>query len=587
MHSPTSFVRKRLVEQFGQACLDRAEFRELLRLLEEDFAATRTARRRCCEETLHNALSAFPDVHSLWLSAGGTIAGHTPGAAFALCGRVRTLVGKKLVDMASHEAAPVLKDALERGGRYRRAAHGRFIHMAEGESRWFEVSFIPAAEGVYSLLLLRDVTHIAKSDERIREILGQMESRIEQRTAELAAANDRLLKEIGERTRVDAALRESEVRFRTIADSAGDGVVMVDHTGAVEFWNRAAATLFGVSPDKAVGKSFIDLVAPPGREADYRSMFSPLQASGGESEDFGRTFELTARRPSGSVLSVELTFAVFGLGGSRHGVVVVRDVTSRKRFEEALKRAKDAAEEAGRLKTDFLSMVSHELRTPLTSILGFSKMIKKRLVETLKPALDLSKPKAGRAFNQVGANIDIIVSEGERLTELINNVLDLSKLESGKFVWRMERISVEELMHRSVAATEILFAGKGLSLAVEIEPDLPHIEGDFGRLTQVVINLLSNAAKFTETGGVVCRAYRSQREIHIEVIDSGIGISPLYLNDVFDKFKQLGDTLTDRPRGSGLGLPISREIVEHHGGKIWVNSAPGQGSRFTIALKAA
>jgi CheY-like chemotaxis protein/nitrogen-specific signal transduction histidine kinase len=252
-----------------------------------------------------------------------------------------------------------------------------------------------------------------------------------------------------------------------------------------------------------------------------------------------------------------------------------------------LQQAKEAAEVANRAKSDFLSMVSHELRTPLTSVIGFAKIIKKKLDSVIFPEITTEDKKIQKAIKQVGDNIDIIVSEGERLTTLINDVLDLAKLEAGRIEWKPEPISVTQIIEQATAATSALFEGKRLKLFIELEEELPEIVGDRDRLVQVVINLISNAIKFTEKGSVTCRVRRTDHAITVSIIDSGIGIAETDRAQVFEQFRQIGNTLTDKPKGTGLGLPICKQIVEHHGGTIWVESELGKGSNFSFTLPIA
>jgi signal transduction histidine kinase/CheY-like chemotaxis protein len=252
-------------------------------------------------------------------------------------------------------------------------------------------------------------------------------------------------------------------------------------------------------------------------------------------------------------------------------------------FEEA-SQARAAAEQADAAKSSFLSTVSHELRTPLTSVLGFAKIIRRRLEERLFPLIPEDDRKVAQAKNQVIENLGVVVSEGERLTKLIDDVLDLAKIEAGKFTWNMGSVSVAEVIERATAATSSLLDAKKLTLVREIEPDLPAITGDQDRLIQVVINLISNAVKFTDAGSIACSVHRRDSDLVVSVKDSGIGIAVADQPKVFEKFKQVGDTLTDKPKGTGLGLPICKEIVEYHGGRIWVESQPGQGSTFSFTL---
>ncbi len=254
-----------------------------------------------------------------------------------------------------------------------------------------------------------------------------------------------------------------------------------------------------------------------------------------------------------------------------------------KLFEEA-SQARAVAEEADAAKSSFLSTVSHELRTPLTSVLGFAKIIRRRLEERLFPLIPADGLRVDQTKRQVIENLDVVVSEGERLTKLIDDVLDLAKIEAGKFTWNMANTSIADVLERATAATSSLFEAKKLRLVRDIEPDLPACTGDQDRLIQVVINLISNAVKFTDAGSVMCSAHRQGDELVVSVKDSGIGIASADQPKVFEKFKQVGDTLTDKPKGTGLGLPICKEIVEYHGGRIWVESEPGHGSTFSFSL---
>ncbi|MCO5724936.1 ATP-binding protein [Robiginitalea marina] len=252
-------------------------------------------------------------------------------------------------------------------------------------------------------------------------------------------------------------------------------------------------------------------------------------------------------------------------------------------YEEA-KVAKARAEEANEAKSAFLSTVSHELRTPLTSVLGFAKIIRKRLEDKIFPAVTVDDQKIKRTMKQVSENLDVVVSEGERLTTLINDVLDLAKIESGRMEWNMKPLFMQDVISRAVSATSSLFEQKKLALKKHITADLPLVSGDEDKLIQVVINLLSNAVKFTHKGTVTIDAYQDKNQLIVEVQDTGVGIAEEDKHKIFERFRQAGDTLTDKPQGTGLGLPICREIIEHHGGIIWMKSEPGVGSTFFFSI---
>ncbi|MDB5231293.1 MAG: hypothetical protein JWN76_2098 [Chitinophagaceae bacterium] len=269
------------------------------------------------------------------------------------------------------------------------------------------------------------------------------------------------------------------------------------------------------------------------------------------------------------------------VGVALNNATLFEDVKQAKMEAES---ASKAAEKANDAKSAFLSTVSHELRTPLTSVLGFAKIIRKRLEEKIFPAV-IADAKTQKTIKQISENLQVVISEGERLTHLINDVLDLAKIEAGKMEWNLDTVSMQEVAERALSAASGLFDQKTLKLVKEIESNLPAISGDQDKLIQVILNLISNAVKFTDKGTVTCRAFRQKDEVIVSIKDTGIGIAPEDFNAVFEQFKQVGgDTLTDKPKGTGLGLPICKEIIEHHGGRIWLVSEAGKGSTFSFAL---
>jgi signal transduction histidine kinase len=235
--------------------------------------------------------------------------------------------------------------------------------------------------------------------------------------------------------------------------------------------------------------------------------------------------------------------------------------------------------------------VSHELRTPLTSILGFSKLILKDFERSFLPEPGAAPETVSRA-KRIVHNVKIIADEGERLTRLINDVLDLSRIESGRMVWNDQTLNPAEVLARAVDAVRGQFDGNPLArLCVSLPADLPAITMDPDRLIQVAINLLHNAAKFTPSGEVSLTARHLPGEgvLRVRVEDTGVGVAPENLERIFDKFQQVktGPTLEDKPRGTGLGLSICRHIVGHYGGRIWAESTPGKGTRITFDLPLA
>lgn len=266
---------------------------------------------------------------------------------------------------------------------------------------------------------------------------------------------------------------------------------------------------------------------------------------------------------------------------------LTREVATRKLAEQELTAANERLRELDKLKTEFLSMVSHELRTPLTSILGFTEINRDRLNRVIFPVIVEPQGKVQKAVAKVMRNMEIILTEGERLLGLISNLLDVAKLESGKMEFLFEPLDLNAVVDRAAAATAALIETKGLVLHTTLADGLPPILGDRDRMVQVVINLVSNAVKFTPAGQVTVAVSAADTGATLSVEDTGCGIAAEDLESVFERFRQVGDHLTDKPVGTGLGLTICRQIIEHHGGKIWAESCPGKGSRFSVFLPAS
>jgi len=348
-------------------------------------------------------------------------------------------------------------------------------------------------------------------------------------------------------------------KLSAILENIAEGLVVVDRRGRVIIANHVFCDFFGREIEKVYNQHISEVV-------DNRDLIAQITKI---LEEPYSTLSIEIQLKDGRIIkgnssAILLDNVVLGV------VSTFRDIT----YEV----------EIDRMKSNFLSTVSHELRTPLTSVLGFAKIIKKRLDEIIFPYTIADDKKVKRAIKQVSDNLEIIVAEGERLTALINNVLDLAKIESGRIEWREEDVDMVDVFERATAAMLSLVEGKGLYLRKEYEVGSAVVRGDRDRLIQVVTNLLSNAIKFTDRGGIVCRVGVREAVVRCEVEDSGCGIPTEMLEGVFEKFKQVGETLTERPKGTGLGLPICREIVKHHGGRIWAESEEGKGSRFIFEL---
>ncbi len=380
-------------------------------------------------------------------------------------------------------------------------------------------------------------------------------------------------------------LARQHATLNVVLENVADGLVVTDMEGRIVMLNPVFAAIVGRDVDELRGQRLNRVLSTDTLcQAVRKAMREPDTVISVDIEHHGHIYRASA----------------CALQGKEHplsGVVtVLRDITHEV--------------EMARMKDEFVSIVSHELRTPLTSVLGFVHLIQRRFNRQIVPLLPLDDRRARRAVERIAENLRIIIIEGERLTRLINNLLDLSRMEAGRLQWDMGEVEIGDVIQSSVASTASLAQAKGLVVRSEVDDELPPIYGDRDRLVQVITNLLSNAIKFTDQGEIVVRAWQlepgqeiapfgiRQPNIHlnlpadepllvVSVTDTGTGIAEEDLPQVFEKFRQVGerDTGTRRP-GTGLGLPICKEIVEHHGGQIWVESRLGKGSRFVFTLPA-
>lgn len=391
-----------------------------------------------------------------------------------------------------------------------------------------------------------DITARKQAEIALRQLNQQLEARVAERTAAL-----------------QNTLAEAQ-GLNAILDNLADGLLVCNTTGQITHFNPAFLKMYGLTAENLKGQYCQDLPMTVLGSLVERTQANPNEVLTAEVELIkNRIGQAVATAIFKKAASDEPTLC-FG------SALLIRDVTVEKEIDK--------------MKTDFISTVSHELRTPLTSVLGFASIIKEKLESDVFPALSAEDRKLQKTIKRVDDNLSIIVSEAERLTSLINDVLDIAKMEAGKVEWQMQPLDITELIDWATNSTAALFATNGLEFRTEIVSDLPQVVGDRNRLLQVLINLISNAVKFTESGAVTCRVQAANGGVCVSVIDTGIGISVDDQPKVFEKFRQVGDTLTDKPKGTGLGLPICKQIVEHHGGRIWVESELGKGSTFSFML---
>jgi PAS domain S-box-containing protein len=335
--------------------------------------------------------------------------------------------------------------------------------------------------------------------------------------------------------------------------------------GAFLAVNQAFATVFGYARDQILGRTPVqlNLMANPENLADFSRRLEP--------EGYVPDAETAFRTQDGRVIWGLLSAVTIDVAGKPYVSWIVRDITDRKRMEAELIAAREAAEAASRAKSEFLSSMSHEIRTPMNAVLGMAQLLSEA---------ELSEDQ--RHY------LDLMVANGNSLLELINSILDLAKIESGRMQVESFLFDLTELVDKTIATFAVRAHSKGLELVARVARDVPEcLLGDALRLRQILTNLLGNAIKFTESGEIVleverCASFDHSVKLKFTVADTGIGIAPDKIDSIFHDFTQADSSTTRKYGGSGLGLAIAHRLVDLMGGRMSVNSEPGQGSRFSF-----
>ncbi|HET9837140.1 MAG TPA: PAS domain-containing sensor histidine kinase [Candidatus Angelobacter sp.] len=379
---------------------------------------------------------------------------------------------------------------------------------------------------------------------------------------------------------------QAEKRFRRLLDAAPDAILEVDGQGRIVLINQTAEKMFGYTRDELMGLNVETLVPASMRAGHVRHRTS--YTAHPQMRPMGTGLELRAQRKDGSLFPVEISLSPNpGEEGGRV-IALVRDITARKQVEDRLKAIQEQytaelatknqqlearnldVERANRLKSEFLASMSHELRTPLHTIIGFSELLTEELEGPLN---DKQKRFIGH-----------ILQDSRHLLELINEILDLSKIEAGRLELQKEEMDFAGCLREVIAGIQHQAAAKNIQVDVRNEFN-GTLYADRMRVKEILYNLLSNALKFTPDGGEVwVGAMVQAHELQVVVGDTGIGVHPQEHDTIFDKFYQVGSTTEGTREGTGLGLPITRKLVELHGGNIWLESSPGKGSRFSFTL---
>jgi PAS domain S-box-containing protein len=375
------------------------------------------------------------------------------------------------------------------------------------------------------------------------------------------------------RRRAEQKLVERDARTWAILEAASDAFVSMDGAGAITGWNGQARAIFGWTEAEALGRNLFETIVPHHRRARHERAFAGFMATG-EGSILNQRIEVLALRRDGSEFPAEVAIWPVRSRGVWAFNAFVRDITVRKQAEADLKVARDEALAASHLKSEFLTNMSHELRTPMNGVLGMTSML-------LETDLDAEQ----RDFTET-----VLVS-GEALLAIVNDILDFSTIEADRLDVESVEFGLAGLVDDVVRLLRPTARAKGLELTCSLLPGLPaQVVGDPGRVRQVLINLVGNAVKFTEAGGIVVRVGADERpggQILFEVSDTGDGVAADKLEAIFQPFVQADASTTRKYGGTGLGLSISRRLVALMGGDCGVRSSVGEGSTFWFTIDAA
>lgn len=367
-----------------------------------------------------------------------------------------------------------------------------------------------------------------------------------------------------------SARSESEAQLRAIFRTIIDAIVVIDGKGLVLDFNPAAERIFGYTAKEVIGQNVKMLMPEPDRGRHDQYLKNYFQT--GEPQIIGKGREVVGLRKDGGKLPLDLAVSEFIYDGRRLFTGILRDITERHAAAGMLRNAKREAETANRAKSVFLANMSHELRTPLNTIIGYSELLHEEAEE--------------REDQPLLEDLGRISVAARHLLSLINEVLDLSKIEAGRVRIELAGIDIHGLLHEVGETVRPLATRNGNTLEIDCPANIGTTESDATKLRQVLFNLLANAVKFTRDGLISISARRGVDNIYLTVIDSGIGMTEEQLDRVFEEFAQADDNTQRNYGGTGLGLAISLKFCRILGGDLTAESTPGKGSRFTVTLPA-
>jgi two-component system sensor kinase FixL len=377
-----------------------------------------------------------------------------------------------------------------------------------------------------------------------------------------------IIRDITERKATEEQLKLAQEKSQAIFDNVIDGMVIINGMGLIQGFNPAAESIFGYSREETLNQN-VKMLMPEPYRGEHDQYLKNYRDSGVK-KIIGIGREVMGRRKDGRLFPMDLAISPMNVGDEKLFIGLVRDITERKEAKQALKEATQAAQAANQMKSEFLANMSHELRTPLNAIMGYSELLHEEAEE--------------RGDDEDVADLNKIHMAGNHLLSLINDVLDLAKIEAGRVELLHDQINLCELLTDIAMVVKHQVEKNNNVFEVHCVPPAESVINDSGKLRQVLLNLLSNAAKFTQSGSITLSASIKGDYVVCHVVDTGIGMSDEQLKKIFNPFVQANASTTRQYGGTGLGLSVSKELCELMGGDVSVESKVGQGSDFCIRV---
>ncbi|MTJ08117.1 MULTISPECIES: response regulator [unclassified Anabaena] len=537
--------------------LERVKLRQKINQNYHQQLAKQEKQTQSIKETYHQLLEVYPE--AIFIESEGEFV-FLNSAAVQLFGLIKDedLIGKPILDFIHPHSQAGFREKLQKITTNKQSIPLHEVQFLKENGNVIYVEIVIAAL-IYqgkpaTQIVARNITRRKQTELALQKANNELELRVAERTGELVRVNHQLQTELDERKQTQEALRISQTRFEGILSIADDAIISIDSSQGITLFNQGAEKMFGYSAEEVLGKP-LDILLPMRFADAHRRHVNDFGQAPSLARRMGERQEIFGCKKDGTEFPAEASISKLDIGDECIYTVILRDITERRQIE--------------RMKDEFVSVVSHELRTPLTSIHGSLGMLTSGLLPT--------DSEQGKRLLQIATD------STERLVRLINDILDIERIESGKVKMEKEICYLEDLINSALNVMQSLADKANVNLAISSVP--VQLWADPDRIVQTLTNLLSNAIKFSPPGSTVWLiATKQNNEVLLTVKDTGRGIPDNKLNSIFERFQQVDSSDSRNHDGTGLGLAICKSIVLQHDGSIWVESVVGKGSSFYFTL---